>query len=115
MNASSAAGAVAPDFGLPHVAQAIARKQLDIVVIGSASSELNGPGGTSIAYPVRLEAALRQAAARRRRQGYDLCASRGKPRPKWKTSWGGSSPQTKPASGRLADRHRRCHSRHRSG
>jgi len=53
-----AAGAVAPDFALPHVAQAIANKKLDITVLGSASSELNGPAGTSIAYPTRLEAAL---------------------------------------------------------
>jgi hypothetical protein len=55
----TAAGAVAPDFGLPRVAQAIARQKLDITVMGSASSELNGPGGTSIAYPTWLEAALR--------------------------------------------------------
>jgi hypothetical protein len=55
----TAAGAVAPDFGLPHVAQAIARQKLDVTVIGSASSELSGPGGTSIAYPTWLEAALR--------------------------------------------------------
>jgi lysophospholipase L1-like esterase len=55
----TAAGAVAPDFGMPHVARAIAKKKLDIVVIGSASSELNGPAGTNIAYPTRLEAALR--------------------------------------------------------
>jgi hypothetical protein len=54
----TAAGVVLPDFGLPHVAQAIGRKKLDIAVIGSGSSELNGPGGTSIAYPVRLETAL---------------------------------------------------------
>jgi hypothetical protein len=54
----AAAGTVAPDFGLPHVAQAIAKKTLDVAVIGSASSELNGPGGTSIAYPRRLQAAL---------------------------------------------------------
>jgi hypothetical protein len=52
------AGAGAPDFGLPRVAQAIARKKLDISVVGSASSELNGPAGTNIAYPTRLEAAL---------------------------------------------------------
>jgi len=52
------AGASAPDFGLPHVAQAIARKKLDISVVGSASSELNGPAGTNIAYPTRLELAL---------------------------------------------------------
>jgi len=54
----TAAGAVMPDFGLPHVAQAIAKKKLDISVVGSASSELNGPAGTNIAYPTRLEAAL---------------------------------------------------------
>lgn len=55
----AAAGAVAPDFGLPHVARAIAKKKLDVAVIGSASSELNGPAGTNIAYPTRLEEALR--------------------------------------------------------
>ena len=55
----TAAGAVAPDFGLPHVARAIARQKLDVTVMGSASSELNGPGGTSIAYPTWLETALR--------------------------------------------------------
>jgi hypothetical protein len=54
-----AAGSVAPDFGLPHVAQAIAGKKLDIAVIGSASSELNGPAGTNIAYPTWLEEDLR--------------------------------------------------------
>ena len=54
----TAAGAVVPDFGLPHVAKAIAKKKLDIAVVGSASSELNGPSGTNIAYPTRLEAAL---------------------------------------------------------
>jgi GDSL-like lipase/acylhydrolase family protein len=54
-----AAGSVAPDFGLPHVAQAIARKKLDVAVIGSASSELNGPSGTNIAYPTWLEESLR--------------------------------------------------------
>jgi hypothetical protein len=55
----TAAGTVAPDFGLPRVAQAIARQKLDITVMGSASSELAGPGGTSIAYPTSLESALR--------------------------------------------------------
>src|SRR5262249_53471006 len=54
-----AAGSVAPDFGLPHVARAIAGKKLDIAVIGSASSELNGPAGTNIAYPTWLEESLR--------------------------------------------------------
>ncbi|HWO29120.1 MAG TPA: hypothetical protein VNO32_10010, partial [Candidatus Acidoferrum sp.] len=55
-----AAGAVAPDFGLPHVARAIAKNRLDIAVIGSASSELNGPAGTNIAYPTSLETTLRR-------------------------------------------------------
>jgi hypothetical protein len=52
------AGAVAPAFALPRVAEAIARKKLDIAVVGSASSELTGSAGNSIAYPVRLETAL---------------------------------------------------------
>jgi lysophospholipase L1-like esterase len=55
----TAAGAIAPDFSLPHVALAIARKKLDVAIVGSASSELNGPAGTNIAYPTRLEEALR--------------------------------------------------------
>lgn len=54
-----AAGTVAPDFGLPHVARAIAKKRLDVAVIGSASSELNGPAGTNIAYPTWLDETLR--------------------------------------------------------
>src|SRR5258708_40129497 len=55
-----AAGTVAPDYGLPNVARAIAKNKLDIAVIGSASSELNGPAGTNIAYPTWLEATLRR-------------------------------------------------------
>ncbi len=54
-----AAGPVAPDFGMTHVAAAIAAKKLDIAVIGSASSEINGPAGTNIAYPAWLEDSLR--------------------------------------------------------
>ncbi len=54
----AAAGAAMPDFAMPRVAAAIARKRLDIAVIGSASSELAGPSGTNIAYPTRLQAAL---------------------------------------------------------
>lgn len=54
----SAAGAIAPDFALPRVAGAIAKKKLDIAVVGSASSELKSPTGTNIAYPTRLAAAL---------------------------------------------------------
>jgi hypothetical protein len=55
-----AAGSITPDFGLPRVAQAIAGKKLDIAVVGSASSELNGPAGTNIAYPSWLEESLRR-------------------------------------------------------
>jgi hypothetical protein len=54
----AAAGAVGPDFAMPHVAAAIAKKRLDVVVIGSASSELAGPTGANLAYPTRFEAAL---------------------------------------------------------
>ncbi len=54
----AAAAAVAPDFAMPHVAAAIAKKQLDIAVIGSASSELTGPAGSNLAYPTRLQEAL---------------------------------------------------------
>jgi hypothetical protein len=54
----SNAGAAPPDFGLPQVARAIAKKKLNIAVVGSASSELNGSTGTNIAYPTRLNAAL---------------------------------------------------------
>jgi hypothetical protein len=55
-----AAGPVTPDFGLPRVAQAIAGKKLDIAVVGTASSELNGTSGTNIAYPTWLEESLRR-------------------------------------------------------
>jgi hypothetical protein len=55
-----AAGSITPDFGLPRVAQAIAGKKLNIAVVGSASSELNGPAGTNIAYPTWLEENLRR-------------------------------------------------------
>src|SRR4029077_3642046 len=54
----TAAGAVAPDFAMPRVAAAIAKKHLDIAVIGSASSDLAGPSGANIAYPTRLQVAL---------------------------------------------------------
>jgi hypothetical protein len=54
----AAAGAAVPEFAMPRVAAAIAKKHLDIAVIGSASSELTGPSGTNIAYPTRLQAAL---------------------------------------------------------
>ena len=46
------------DFALPHVMQAIAAKQLDILVMGAGSSLLPGPDGVKNAYPARLQAAL---------------------------------------------------------
>jgi hypothetical protein len=54
----AAAGVAAPEFAMPRVAAAIAKKHLDIAVIGSASSDLTGPSGANIAYPTRLQAAL---------------------------------------------------------
>jgi hypothetical protein len=54
----AAASAAAPEFAMPRVAAAIAKKRLDVAVIGSASSELAGPSGTNIAYPTRLQTAL---------------------------------------------------------
>jgi hypothetical protein len=53
-----AAHLVTADFPLPRVAAAVANKQLNIVVVGSASSLLAAPGGGPQAYPARLEAAL---------------------------------------------------------
>jgi len=53
-----AAHLVPADYPLPRVATAIANKQLNIVVVGTASSLLAGPAGKQEAYPSRLEAAL---------------------------------------------------------
>ena len=54
-----AAHLVTADYPLPRVARAIEQKELKIVVVGSASSLLAGPGGKQeAAYPARLEAAL---------------------------------------------------------
>jgi hypothetical protein len=54
-----AAHLVTADYPLPRVAQAIAQKELKVVVVGSASSLLAGPSGKQeAAYPTRLEAAL---------------------------------------------------------
>jgi hypothetical protein len=45
---------------LPRVAEAIkARRRIDILVVGSASSLLAGSDGASASYPARLEVALR--------------------------------------------------------
>ena len=49
------------DGTLDKVAAAVRDdKKLDILVVGSGSSTLAGPDGASIAYPARLEAALRE-------------------------------------------------------
>jgi hypothetical protein len=54
-----AAHLVTADYPLPGVARAIAQKELKVVVVGSASSLLAGPGGKQeAAYPARLETAL---------------------------------------------------------
>ena len=46
------------DFALPHVMQAIAAKNLEILVVGAGSSLLPGPNGAKNAYPTRLQIAL---------------------------------------------------------
>ncbi|MBV9557780.1 MAG: SGNH/GDSL hydrolase family protein [Pseudolabrys sp.] len=48
-------------FALPFVAKALARKHLDVLVIGAGSSTLPGPNGAANAYPARLQAALLEA------------------------------------------------------
>jgi hypothetical protein len=52
---------VQADFPLPHVASAIQKRHLDVVVVGSGSSTLGGPSEARKAYPARLESALSQA------------------------------------------------------
>jgi hypothetical protein len=52
---------IASDNELARVASEIKDKhRLDISVVGTGSSTLPGPGGASFAYPMRLQAALRQ-------------------------------------------------------
>jgi len=46
------------DFALPHVAAAIDRKHVSVVVVGSASSTLPGAEGAAKAYPARLQDSL---------------------------------------------------------
>jgi hypothetical protein len=55
---AAAANLVTADFPLPRVAAAIAAKELNIAVLGTASSLLALPGGKQEGYPARLEAAL---------------------------------------------------------
>jgi hypothetical protein len=54
----TAAALVSADFNLPKVAAAIAKKKLNITVIGTGSSTLGPPAGPEKAYPARLEATL---------------------------------------------------------
>jgi hypothetical protein len=53
-------GLLQPGFPLPRVAAAIASKQLDIVVVGTASSALAGSSGSGKAYPARFQAELKE-------------------------------------------------------
>jgi ABC-type amino acid transport substrate-binding protein len=54
----TAAALVSADFNLPKVAAAIAKKQLNVTVVGTGSSTLGPPAGPEKAYPARLQAAL---------------------------------------------------------
>ncbi|MDP2409692.1 MAG: SGNH/GDSL hydrolase family protein [Pseudolabrys sp.] len=45
-------------FALPLVMRAIEAKRLSILVVGNGSSQLPGPTGNNVSYPVRLQAAL---------------------------------------------------------
>src|SRR5690242_17647954 len=47
---------ISPEFPLPRVARAIAKKQLDVLVVGAGSSTL--AGAEAKAYPARLQSAL---------------------------------------------------------
>ena len=55
---ATAANLVHADFAAPHVAQAIARKQLKVLVVGTTSSMISGPNTTGKAYPARLQEEL---------------------------------------------------------
>jgi hypothetical protein len=52
-------GMLQPGFPLPRVQAAIENKQLDVVVLGTASSALGGPGVSTKAYPARFESELK--------------------------------------------------------
>jgi hypothetical protein len=47
-------------FALPQVEKAISNKILDILVVGSGSSQLPGPKGAAMSYPAQLQNALTQ-------------------------------------------------------
>ena len=55
---------LATENALHKVGDAIKRKRLDILVVGSGSSALAGSDGVNASYPARLEAALRDKACR---------------------------------------------------
>lgn len=46
---------VQAEFAAPRLAAAIGRKQLKVVVVGTTSSMIAGPSGTTKAYPARLQ------------------------------------------------------------
>jgi hypothetical protein len=50
---------ISPEFALPRVAKAIAKKQLDVLVVGAGSSTL--AGAEAKAYPGRLQSALAES------------------------------------------------------
>ena len=58
---ATAANLVHAEFPAPHVAAAIARKDLRVLVVGTTSSMIGGPNSTSKAYPIRLQEDLRVA------------------------------------------------------
>ena len=47
-------------FRLPQVSSALAKKRLNVLVVGAGSSQLPGTNGVANAYPARLERALTQ-------------------------------------------------------
>jgi hypothetical protein len=55
-----AAHLVQADAPMPRVAAAVKTKSLRVVVVGTNSSTLPGPNGPALAYPLRLEEALRK-------------------------------------------------------
>jgi hypothetical protein len=55
-----AAHLVQADAPMPRVAAAVKKKSLRVVVAGTNSSTLPGPNGPALAYPARLEEALRR-------------------------------------------------------
>lgn len=55
---ATASNLVHSDFAAPRVAEAIARKRLKVLVVGTTSSMIGGPAGTLKAYPARLQEQL---------------------------------------------------------